>query len=65
MLDAKQVKAEAEKEVREEEMKTAKEKIKGLLRKQSQARQVLSNIEKELNDAYASIGEGTSLQPSN
>lgn len=61
MMDVKQVQVEAEKEVRDEKMKAAKEKIKNLLRKKDQAQQVLHNIERELADAYASIGEGTAL----
>lgn len=60
-MDVKQVQVEAEKEVRDEKMKAAKEKIKNLLRKKDQAQQVLHNIERELADAYASIGEGTAL----
>lgn len=61
MIDVKEVQKQAEAEVREEKMKGAKEKIKNLLRKQDQAKHVLLNIEKELADAYATIGEGTSL----
>jgi hypothetical protein len=58
MIDINQVKAEAEKEVREEQMKKAKEKIKDLLRKQEQAKMVLANVEREIADAYAELGRG-------
>lgn len=61
MMDVSQVKAEAEKEVREEQLKKAKEEIKSLLRKKEQAKVVLANIERELNDAYAELGQGTAL----
>ncbi len=61
MLDINKVKEEAQKEVAEEKMKAAKEKIKNLLRKRDQAHQVLNNIDREIADAYASIGEGTAL----
>lgn len=59
MLDANKVKEEAEAEVREEQTKAAKEKIKILLRKKSQAKLVLDNIEREIADAYAEIGQGS------
>jgi len=58
MLDITKVKEEAEKEVREEKTKKAKEKIKELLRKQESAKVILANIEREIADAYKSIGEG-------
>lgn len=58
MLDVNKVKSEAEAEVREESMKQAKEKIKVLLRKKAQALQVVQNVERELNDAYAELGQG-------
>lgn len=61
MIDVNEVKKQAEAEVREEKLKGAKEKIKTLLRKEDQAKQVLLNIQKELADAYATIGEGTTL----
>lgn len=58
MIDVKKVQADAEAEVREEESKKAKEAIKSLLRRKNQAKQVLANIERELNDAYAELGRG-------
>lgn len=57
MIDVKKVKEEAEKELREEKMKAAKERIKSLLRKKDAAEQVLKNIERELADGYAELGE--------
>lgn len=59
MIDIKKVQEEAEKEVHDEKVQKAKEKIKALLLKRDQAKQVLANIEREITDAYASIGEGT------
>lgn len=64
MIDISKVKLEAEAEVREEQTKQAKEKIKSLLRKREQAKQVLANVERELNDAYAELGQGTAPQSS-
>lgn len=61
MLDVKKIIADAEAEVREEQMRLAKDKIKILLRKKEQARQVQANIERELNDAYAELGQGTTI----
>lgn len=59
MIDVNKVKSDAEKEFQEENMKVAKEKIKSLLRKRHQAHQVLSNIDREISDAYAELGQGT------
>ena len=59
MLDAKKVQEEAEAEVREEQTKAAKEKIKVLLRKKAQAQLMLANIDREIGDAYAEIGQGS------
>lgn len=64
MLDVEKVKEEAEREVVEEQQKAAKEKIKSLLRKRAQAQHVLSNVDRELNDAYAELGQGVASQPS-
>jgi hypothetical protein len=61
MIDVTEVKKQAEAEVREEKMKAAKEKIKNLLKKEDLAKQVLINVQKEIADAYATIGEGSSL----
>lgn len=61
MIDVNEIKKQAEAEVREEKMKAAKEKIKTLLKKKDQAMQVSLNIDKEIADAYATIGEGSTL----
>lgn len=65
MLDINAVKEQAEKEYREEKMKKATKTIKELLAKRDQAKQILLNVEKELADAYATVGEGFSSEPSN
>ena len=65
MVDVKKVQEEAEKEIREEREKKAKEVIKALLRKRETAKQVLANIERELADAMAEIGTGNYPQSSN
>jgi hypothetical protein len=59
MIDVKKVQEEAESEVRDEQTKAAKEKIKNLLRRKTQAQQVLFNIEREIADAYAELGKGS------
>ncbi len=59
MIDVNKLKADAESEVREEKVKTAKEKIKALLRKKDQAQTVVNNIEREIADCYAEIGQGS------
>ena len=61
MMDVKAVQEAAEKEFREEQMKSAKGKIVVLLKKKAQAQQVVANIERELADAYAEIGQGSYL----
>lgn len=63
MVDINKIKAEAEKEVREEKEKKAKEKIKDLLRKRDSAKLVLDNIDREIADAYKLIGEGSPSDP--
>lgn len=57
MIDIKQVKEEAEKEFRDEQMKKAKEKIKAKLKEKDNAKRVLANIERELDDLYIEIGQ--------
>lgn len=59
MIDVTEVKKQAEQEHRDEKMKKATKVIKDLLVKRDQAKLVLDNVERELSDAYASIGEGT------
>lgn len=58
MLDIKAVKDEAIKEITEEKMKKAKEAVKQKLRELDKARQVVTNIERELNELYVTIGAG-------
>lgn len=60
MIDVNAVKAEAEREVREELSKKAKEEIKGIIRRLNSAKQVVANLDRELADAYAELGRGTS-----
>lgn len=57
-IDVTKVKAEAEKEIAEEQCKLAKEKIKSLLRKKADAQRILENVDREIADAYASMGQG-------
>lgn len=57
MIDINQVKADAEKEVREEQAGKAKNEIKSILRRLSAAKQAVANIERELADAYAELGK--------
>jgi hypothetical protein len=55
-MDAKAIKEQAELEFAEEQIRNAKEKLKVLLRKQAAAKTILSNIEKEIADAYVELG---------
>lgn len=57
MLDVNKVKEEAEREHREEAMKVAKEKLKLKFRERDKAKQVVANIEREIEDLYAHIGD--------
>lgn len=59
MIDINEVKKVAEEEFRKEQMEEAKEKIKDLLYKKAKAQQVLHNIEREITDAYAELGQGS------
>jgi len=59
MFDIKKVKTEAEKEFAEEKIKRAKERIKEKLKQRDQARKVLANIEREIEDLYAELSEDT------
>ena len=58
MLDAKEVIAEAEKEVREERMEKAKGRIKGKILAVENAKVILANAKRELEDELAAIGDG-------
>lgn len=55
MIDIKAVQAEAQKELNEERMKKAKDKIKGKMRDISVAEQIVTNLRRELEDLYADI----------
>lgn len=59
MFDIKQVMAEANKEIADEKSKKAKGMIVAKLRALDAAKQVVSNIERELDDIQASIIDGT------
>jgi len=56
-VDIKKVQEEAEQEFADEQAKAAKEKIKSLLRRQADARKILANIDREIADAYATLGQ--------
>lgn len=55
MIDIKKVQEEAEKEIRDEKTKLAKDKIKSKLQEKDKAKKVLKNIERELKDIYADV----------
>lgn len=57
MLDIKKVKEEAEKELREERETEAKEEVKDKLKALDDARAIVRNLERELQDLYAELGE--------
>lgn len=59
MIDIKQVKEEAEKEIREERMKVAKGKVKDKLTAIHKAEQIVANLKRELEDLYAEIGQNS------
>jgi Skp family chaperone for outer membrane proteins len=56
MIDVSRVRKEAEDEIRKEQEEAAKNKLKALLRKKNQAQQVIINIEREIADCYAELG---------
>lgn len=58
MLDIKSAQDEAEKEIREEKAKKAKERIKAKLRQIEDAKTVLANLEREKADLLAQIADG-------
>lgn len=58
MLDVNEVKKAAEAELVEEASKAAKEKIKSKMRELERARQIVRNVEREINELYADIGAG-------
>lgn len=58
MLDIKSVEETALKELNEERLKKAKEQVKSQLKKIRDAKQIVANLERELNELYADIGSG-------
>lgn len=58
MFDIKKAKAEAEKELSEERVKLAKEKIKSKLREIDRAEKIVVNLQRELEDLYVELGNG-------
>lgn len=56
-IDVQKIKEEAEREIAEEQTRIAKEKIKSLLRRKADAQKILANIDTEIADAYATIGQ--------
>lgn len=60
MLDIKKVQEEAEAEVKKELMNDAKEQVKHKLHELAAAKQVVKNVELELKDLYAEIGQSSS-----
>lgn len=59
MIDIKAVMDQAEKEVAEETTKKAVSALKGKLRQLSDAKQIVKNIEREVEDLKASLGDGS------
>ena len=57
MLDIKQVEKEAKKEIADEQMKAAKEELKAKLKALDNAKAVVRNIEREIEDLYVRLGE--------
>jgi UPF0288 family protein (methanogenesis marker protein 3) len=59
MFDIKKAKEEAEREIAEERVKRAKEKIKAKLREVEAAKKILANHQRELDDLYAELSQDT------
>lgn len=57
-ISAADIKQQAEAEVRKEQSEKAKEKLKGLLRKIDQAKEVVANLNREYEVALAEIEAG-------
>lgn len=58
LFDVKAAQEEAEKEIRDEQVKKAKERIKGKLKQISDAESILANLKREYQDLITAIGEG-------
>jgi uncharacterized membrane protein len=59
MIDIKAVKDQAVKEVTEEKQKKAVAALKGKMRQLEDARQIVRNIEREIEDLEASLADGS------
>ena len=59
MFDIKAVREAARKEIAEEQSKKAKDALKAKLRNLEAAKQVVRNIEQEIEDLEASIADGS------
>lgn len=59
LIDIKNIKDEAAQELRAEVTRKAKEALKGKLRNLENARQIVRNIEREIEDIEASIADGS------
>lgn len=57
MLDIKKVQEEAQKELVQERMEKAKRQVKSKLNEIENARRVVTNLERELEDLYAELGQ--------
>ncbi len=57
MFDIKKVQEEAEKEIMEEKLTVAKKRIKSKLNERESAKRILANIEREIDDLYAELGQ--------
>jgi hypothetical protein len=58
MFDIKGLADECEKEVQAERLEAAKRRVKTKLREREQAKAILANIDRELEDIYAAISQG-------
>lgn len=58
LFDIKSVQSEAEKELREERTKKAKEKIKAKLKQIQDAEVIVANLKREYDDLIAAIADG-------
>lgn len=58
-MNLKQLKKKVEAEMASEREARAKEQIKVIVRRLDQAKQVAKNVERELADAYADLGQSS------
>lgn len=57
MIDVKKVKEEATKEYNEEKEREAKSKVKKIMKDLDKAKLVVRNLERELEDCLAEVGQ--------